>query len=562
MGKEFKKEEISENLDSKEFKKENKSNKKSSQKKGKGKDKDKKDPDFKKDKFRVNDASLYYEDANLLGQVTSYSFEQFLGRFTELSEQVGDSCKFGPGNIMTVWLNPSVQTTDENRDTDGINIAAVRNFLYQSASNMKNTNYVAADPMLLMNAIRSGIEYYTWIRRSFGLAYTFNLRNRDYPTTLLEQNLIDADDFRANLAEYLVRFNTLVALFDRVPFPTNVPILDKAAKIYDMIYLDEDSPMAQTFMFAPFSIWKIKEDYSPTGVGLETVKINTGATKTMKFYLDIFEDIIGALANSSLLNYIYADILKAQADKGIDLVKLETIPFGYTTSVGVSPEIRIWLHNCIVVGEPLDMDQMPVGWTTGRTGGNDMETNVSATGINYHPMFKLSNVANEIHSTQCLQNGVVDFETLNPSIEARVAATRLAARFKPKRCDDAGFEGVYSGDYPVLGDYYIVAMRLTTAVGTTQVNTFYGNVDGMTTTNLLSTIRRLCWVDQFNFAPITYIGRGLPDNDGNYLHAVHGDLNYYTTLDYDYMKAMRDAEMLGEFTYRMATGGKQQRNSK
>lgn len=497
----------------------------------------------------VNDASYYYEDGNMLQQVTNYTFSQFLG--VPLKLETIANMTYNVSNILTVWLNPSVQPTTDDLYSSmyGVNIAATKNYLYLSANNAKTTNYGPQDPMALLLAVRSAIEMYGFIKRAFGVAYLYNTRNREYPTRLLQAMGINADDLRKNLAEYRIRLNTDIALFDRIPFPKSVPMLDKALHMYEGIYLDEASPMAQTYMFCPMSVWQINEAYNPQGIGLETIKVRSGNIELMDYYISIFETLIAALANSSLLNYVYSDILRVCGDG--NLFKMELVPENYGVMPNVNNETRIWLHNMMKVGTPLELDQIPTGLTSGITNSNDIETNSNGDGLNYHPMFKLVATQTDNVPFMPLVDGVVDFETISPSVDEKIAATRLAARMNSVGVGTTGFEGVYSTGLPVLGDYYVVMTLVDDGSSSTpSINSIEPYYDLQNAAGLKIINTRLCKMSQFNFGPLVYLTGTTNDNEGSRLYNIHGDVNYFTTLNVDYMQRMRDAEMVAELGFR------------
>lgn len=497
----------------------------------------------------VNDPSYYYEDGNMLQQVTNYTFNQFLG--VPLKLETLAQMSYNVANIMTVWLNPAVQPTTDDIYSSmyGINIAATKNYLYLSANNAKTTNYGPQDPMALLLGVRSVVELYGFIKRAFGVAYLYNTRNREYPSRLLANMHIDADDLRKNLASYRIRMNTDIALFDRIPFPKNIPILDKADKMYSGIYLDEASPMAQTYMFCPYSVWQINEAYNPQGIGLDTVVVYSNNIEQMDYYLSIFETLLASLANSSLLNYVYSDILRVCGDN--NLFKLELIPENYGVLPAVNNETRIWLHNMMTVGAPIALDDMPTGMTTGMTGLNDVETNTNGDGLNYHPMFRLNNYDSDNASYLPFVDAVIDFETINPTIDEKVAATRLAARMDTVGVTTTGFVGVYSTGLPVLGDYYVVRVGIDDgSANETGLSSVYPYYDTLNATALRTINTRMCKLSQFNFGPLAYMTGKTNDSEGSRLYNIHGDINFFTTLNLDYMRQMRDAEMIAEFGFR------------
>lgn len=204
----------------------------------------------------VNNPNWYFTDRQLAEMATTFSFNQFLGQDFAISEN-GKSIE-SVTTAAILAINPSIGYIHKNYPmSDGINMAGMKLYTTLSANNAKTTQYAPQDVTALILAVGSLLSYVSYVRRVFGLAFTVNQRNRFYPTQLMNALGADAEDMVKNLADYRLQFNTLLNTINQIPIPLNIAYLDKWSTIYDNVYLDSDSPMAQTIALRPYSVWRL-----------------------------------------------------------------------------------------------------------------------------------------------------------------------------------------------------------------------------------------------------------------------------------------------------------------
>lgn len=485
----------------------------------------------------VNDPSYYYEEPTVLQQVMNFSFNEFGGvPLTIARGQAGQYIQSHNTMVASYWLNPSIPQTSETDafKMDGVTTASLRNYLALSGSNNKSTIYAPQDVTLLTLAVAELIKTSTWIARAFGVAYLFNYRNRSYPETLLWAMGINPHEFGKNLAAYRVRYNKLLAMASKIPFPADIPIFRKAADLYGYIYLDDpNSALAQTYMLNPYSVWMFDEAYDENGAGLVTTSwVNALSTDPFSDVLDRFEAMISALINSTSLNAIYSDIMRlVQNGKITNLITFKPIDEMFVVAPVYNEEVRDWLHNAMIIGNPLptagqfyDPDTMePL------TDKNDVSCDASTNKVKYHPQFY---IGDKVWG----YSGIIDFTHDNPTVEEKVRATRFTQRWT--FAADPETNKAYTNDI-ALADEYIVRGEFWTGEGDTAEMYMDQNFMNYPSETARKIVQVTTVLSKFDWAPLFYMN----DID-NGVSWIEGDLDYYTTLDYNTLKRIYDYEII------------------
>lgn len=314
----------------------------------------------------------------LLGrQVSSFPFTEFVGTSLHLFEpsisSIDDVYNFNqPVQVQTVYINPSIgRAPFSSKGNDALNMACLKMYTQFSSSNMKTTQYGPEDIGICMLALGSVIEWSEHLRRAFGLVGTTNPRNWLYPKLIMQSMGIDWDDMQQNIGIYRERFNYTIALLGSVAFPANVDYFKQCSAMYQNVFLDNVGSMAQLYVPVPYSVWKIDETASESGTVLKTVHnfgrsarydvnrfgcwqlpTERGTLAKMSQLLDILDDLVNALMESSTLQYLYADVLKYVSNSSASLVHIDPILEDYSLTPIYSEEFLINMENAVVCGAP------------------------------------------------------------------------------------------------------------------------------------------------------------------------------------------------------------------
>lgn len=390
-----------------------------------------------------NDPDDYFTDLKLAEQATSVSVPQFLGH----SPYIGN---FNLPTVEVIALNPSLGVSTKKVTGGTVSLesgqcgawmASQKLYTLLSINSGRTANYQQNDVLaatVSLSEVASMIEY---ARRFFGVATTYSLRNRAYAVRLLSMlagrysnttsidNNIFGEDFIANMANYRMRLNILITKLNQLPIIANMGWLRKSIRLYQKIYVDDASSMAQTYAFMPYSTWRIDEANS-TGTKLETVQIlrvsKNGSNKgieTFKDLLDIISSMIDPLLNSTTLNYVYADMLQYAAKNSMTFFTLDYVTEGYAVVPVLEPRMNEILHNAMYTGAPHPASI--TGFT--HTSDNDVIFPGKSGGIQYRPLFSNSFSTSALPISQVIeaQNVLIDFQSSEPDLTSRVDAYKL-----------------------------------------------------------------------------------------------------------------------------------------
>lgn len=450
-----------------------------------------------------NDVSWYFDNALLAEQISNISFNQFIGtkntfRFTE----------FNPPVSAVFMLNPSIGWMDETDPTyTGVNQQGIKLYTQLSSGNAKTTNYAPQDVTTLILALGEVISLSEAARRVMGLAFTYNKRNWSYAADIIHSLGINAPDLFANLAAYRIRFNTIVNKINKIAFPDNIRWFKKCAYLYSHVFMDSESPMAQSFMYRPYSTWIIDET-GEDGTILRTLSIDLYSN--MSVYLDKLESVIDAILGASTFQYIYADILRLYGD-----AQLYTIPFlteDYIVVPEYDPLAKLQINNAIIIGEPTATER-----DQNVTPKNDVWPVALSNKLAYSPEFTQYN-----HPSEAVLN--FPHSMGNPDVVQRIEASRFMSLFA-----NTGGTGSMA-----LADHYIVKVFFYGPASEELFELRSSYVDDIvdprtTITQVMATLSE--------FDGIFRLYTKDEQVHGSY---IFGDLDFFTTVDLSYLSKVNE----------------------
>lgn len=481
----------------------------------------------------VNDPNYYFTDPTLKEQIATFSFNQFTGVPFKMGGGL-DGRKINKTNatVMSILLNPSAGFTTGVGVQNSVNLASLSLYTKLSANNAKTSVYAPQDLTTLILGVGQLIAISSHCARAFGVARLFNYRNRAYPKTIIKAMGIDYNDLVDNFADYRNRYNLLMVTASQIPIPANIPYFAKCSEIYANVYLDmEGSSMAQSYLFAPRSSWILNEE-AEGGTSLDVVNLRATdgvSPKTMNELLGTLQSCIEALLNSTTLNAVYSDILRVADKEGMNLYKFTTLPDDYVVLPIYNSEIRKWINNLTIMGEPLT--QPVIG---DHTPGNRVVPDPSNNGIKYRPQFSLNMIATI--------DPILNFDSGNATVDDIIEATRLTSAYTA-----VTHEGTAYTDACALPDYYV--SRIDVYEGSTNVGSLTSVglrfADAADESVLLNAMTTLAVYSNFDWSPTVY----LVDKSYNMFDIIQ-DLNYFTTVDYEYLQRLHEATYFGLLSIR------------
>lgn len=503
-----------------------KQNRRSRRSKGKGK------TNAPKLEERLNNPAWYYSDERLADQVSQLSFQNLAGMPIEYDNQ-----QFDVPNIVRVCLNPSpgVQLS-ANYNTalsqhSAINMAGFRLYSKLSAFTGRVQSYAPQDVSTMILAMGEVISMTEFIRRAFGIAYTMNMRNRDYPRQVLNFGMcIDADDFFTHLSDYRTQFNTLIQLFNTIPFPKNVAYFDKCAAVYARIYLDNPSSMAQTLVPVPFTTWTLDEQSYSGGSILSTTRVLCDnnwnpltTTQYMSVYLNILDSMITALLNSTSLHVVYTDLMNYAAKQGMEFWKMDFLLEGYQVLPIYDANFMLQMHNATVTGSAIEPTF--VTGVTNVTPYNDVYPDPNKNSLFYNPAF-VTIGARGIPTTGF--DVLIDMFTDNPSLTDRVEVTRYAAITKGIPYTTSN--NIQASVNAALPDHYVVCAVFEAQTSNLANHVLGGTICGTNFADIAAQLSNIDWAPRIFEL----------DSNNNYTGRYTSDVNFYTTVDYRYLRKLHD----------------------
>lgn len=454
-------------------------------------------------------------------------------------------------SIMTIRLNPSPGSYIIG-NVSAIKQQAQSLYTALSSMNAKTTNYAPQDLIMPILALGEVISTVEWIRRAFRTVFMYNAKNRAIPRALVEAMGFDYNDLVVNYANYVSRANTIIDRAMSITLPSNIDYFKACNALYQDIFLDDVSDMAQMYVFVPYSTWIIDETTYETGTALKTYtwRASTSvAPLQMSIVLDKLAQMVDALLTSSTLNFVYADIQNFAAKKGAQLAAIAPIVAGEGIMPIYSEEALLQIMNIDMMDPPVAQQGDPGEHTY----ANDVLSDPNTNSIKYYPLWTYTSIT-DIPS---IAGNLVNFDKMNPTDEEIMTAMRF-------KCAVHQYKQVYADTFTIntgaevsLPDHYAVDAWL--------VGPKYGDPFGSNTVawNTVKTQQYMqtSWLTKFHHHPrITqsvvtdYAKTSTGVSYTRKSNGVLGDLNYWTYLPYDAVKAINDGAMLSLFKVQEALG--------
>lgn len=510
-----------------------------------------------KNHSKYGNPNWYFTDHDLAEQATRFSFQSFIGN----GKLVGDAPM---PSIATMYLHPSLggyvgvtqdyDPAEDNMSVQAVNLMARKLYARLSQSSGRTSSYSPQDIMFAILGIGEVISIVSHLRRVIGVSFTYNYRNRDFPSHILTALGVNPDDLFSNLAKYRVEFNTILNMANKIPILANIAWFSKCSAIYEGIFQDSPDELAQMYIMLPGSTWIVDESSSELGTILKTVPfcldLQSDAVKYQTFgdYLVILRDMINALLTSTTFNIIYSDILNLAAKENVPLMQLDLISESYAVVPQYDEEILLHIHNMNIypISRPGKYTNT-VADLQGRSTSdcNDVFQDANSNNIVYAPLLVLfdSKSLNDFSTTfdsvsKILnQSDLVDFPYGNPDLTERLEATRFSIRINTDEISygESGEDAVaYAKTLP---DHFCTQMNIWVDGATTGIA---GSRLKATTLNTGLSTSTVAALTKFRYCPLIY-----KFNAAGSLNTVYGEMNYFTELDGKWLKRLNSLCLQG-----------------
>jgi hypothetical protein len=500
---------------------------------------------------RDNNPNWYFTDAGLADQVSRLAMRNFAGQ----DINAGDFAMKCP-TINTVYVNPcpGVQTSYiDGGQKSAVNLAGFRLYTKVGALTGRNLPYLPKDMSTAVLAFGEVISMVEFLRRAFGVAYTYSQRNRSYPIKAIKAMGINAEDLIMNFSKYRNRFNMLITRINQLPIPKDVAYFDKCASLYEKIYLDSPSAMASSIMLVPATTWTIDEAGYEGGTVLRTTPVTYGDNSVtdlsdagtvnqalvqglrqfhdISWYFNVVELMVDRLLGSQTLNLVYADLINYAAKMGKSFWVFDYLRDDYSVFPEYNANFLLQFHNATFVGMPQAQFLVNSSPDQVVTPLNDVYPNPDNNTLYYNPAFRTNTRSNTL--APAVRNILVDFTSDNPSVEDRIEALRFTSLLKGFTANGIIHKGGSAVDYytnVMLVDHYFVGMTAWTNDEVPSISALnpYATIDSnfdQASAPAMASLTAMDW------APFMYnLSAG----------AIIGDRNFYTTVDEAYLRPIID----------------------
>lgn len=533
---------------------------------------------------RDNDPNWYFTSPELAQQASELSFQNMLGAGPILyNYEVPSIMVFRmnpcPGNTYSTSVTPATNPAsgcsfgdyDLVSNQSGINLMATKIYTLLSTYSGRTSQYGPEDVSIMMLSIGEVASLVEHIRRAFGVAMSYSPRNRMLPLGLLNAMNINGEDLMKNLANYRMRFNVSISRINQIPILDNVGYIRKCRDMYQRIYVDDTSSMAQMYFYVPDTTWVLEEAHGSYDLGsvLVTTPVAQDSVVKISDLLTTLETMINNLLFSSTLNIVYSDLINLANKINVPFTQFDYLAENYVVLPEYNRNANLQMHNLTVIGKPSApevgsgandrVSLIPVktnnsGWKNDNsavlTAYNNVYASSTLNGVVYNPgfMYPNSDPTSENPTTVWYTGDqIVDMDTDQPSVEDRIEALRFKAMESGHYVHTSDSVAPYnSNGFKVLlalPDHYCTEVRI------------YSNptTSGKQITHSVSIGSHVKYSEQLSQCashPIMYYKEDSQGYMSKSIKGVLGSLNFFTTIGYDYLDRLNKLITTGLFDFR------------
>lgn len=297
-------------------------------------------------KMVKQDPEWYYTNEDLTAPFAKIPFNRILGvsnkayPYTQVPSAADPSqnldvkaTKYTAPGIMCVNFIPTMGYSD--KPSSPLNVAANKNFAFMRRENAGSTNYTDSDLMMYYLSVVGLVPAIKHAVRALKISAVYASTSRYLPDLLVKSMGFEPVDMRKNYENYRGRVNRLIAKFNQFPVPADFKHIKRWEFLCDNVFMDRNSTKAQVYFYRPIAIPRFNElgddkqefgfvDYAyPWGMEASTIQpgIYQGKDITyminMEAYLDIIDDALARLYNSSSIAIMAGDTMKAFSTTGV-----------------------------------------------------------------------------------------------------------------------------------------------------------------------------------------------------------------------------------------------------
>lgn len=312
---------------------------------------------------KANDKSWYNENAQLVKDVASISFNNPLGQtFPTMFNKYtnGRTAKAGAPGIMVLRFMPTVGALSKNGTASTADIAAKSLYSYVRYANSGSRNYESTDLMMYLLAVTEGYSYYAYLTRLYSLLTTCKSENRYYVDGMIKAVGADPKDLRLHIADLRSYINSLAVRLNSLYIPKDLPYMQRHVWMNTSIFKDAPVKKSQEYLFLQKDFLKYDDFAGKLTVFPATVEESSygdyaydfkpNAQFTYNQLVNTGDLIINSLIHSEDAGIMGGDILKAYGEGNMAYASI--IPEDYHIESAYHYEVLTQIHNAMFSGMP------------------------------------------------------------------------------------------------------------------------------------------------------------------------------------------------------------------
>lgn len=455
---------------------------------------------------RVNDPAWYYLTELSGKAVGSIPFNVFAGQRLDLGLASGitdNSTQTIPGVLVLNYITAAGKSSS---GASALNIMAKALYTYVRHQNSGHSNYESSDLAIYILAMDAVYSKYFELKRIYETAMTYDFANRNIPDLLLRAMGANADNIRANLAQFRYGLNILAAKISSLAVPSFFHLFKRHAIIASAILMDSDSMRGQ------FYIWRqhYMRKYVPTSENGGSLQIvQTAGSYNYDELLEQLEELIDPIISDEDMNIMSGDILKAYGKENCYI--LPEVDEAATANFIYDENLLAQVENACCEDPDL----------TSGTGINGMNITQEDNILKCNPIFRNSNI---------LHKRIFNSHKDDPDWKDTLEWTRGMT-----------MNGYFGSEIITYFDLYT---RTYDNQGNSNISRYYFST--MLAPADVQSMKALVLLAAFDWHPIFYICSKDANNVITSYDGFYGDIKKFTVLSDSEVERLHDSAVMGE----------------
>lgn len=290
------------------------------------------------------DPEWYYSNEDLTAPFAKIPFNRILGVKNKAYPDVTVPSVADPNTNITVkgseYTAPGICVVNfiptmgySDAANSPLNVAANKNFAFMRRENAGSTNYTDADLMMYFLSVVGLVPALKHAIRTLKMSAIYAPTTRYVPDMLVKAMGFEPNDLRKNFENYRGRLNRMIVKFNQFPVPADFKHIKRWEFLCDNVFMDRNSTKAQMYFYRPIGIpvfhdlgdastefGYVSYDY-PWGLSNLAPQLTTankvGGMINFEAYLDVIDNALSNLYNSSDIAIMSGDTLKAFSNTGV-----------------------------------------------------------------------------------------------------------------------------------------------------------------------------------------------------------------------------------------------------